>query len=239
MNFIAVFDAIAPVIHAFSRYPWENHFRKPPMEMSEMPPPPPEQIAKPIASLPKQKAPKMPEQSMKPSEYSGTSQVTQAGKACIPCGSDHFSTVSGELSEAMRFARVKGVSSIAELSESDRQEILTRVSHSEDELNVFEREDGAPEKVALLEGDEKELMDDMLIASRNLRHALSDITTVEELEGTAAQAQTMRRDIRTRLFKLHLGSVSPKQKEQIKERALAKFKELIDNMEDAKASGQE
>jgi len=128
-------------------------------------------------------------------EYAGTSQMSAAGRACIPCGNDHFSTVSGLLAEAMRFARDRGVSD---------PEVIMRISQSEDELNAFERVDAAPDKVAGLPATEKEMMNEMLRASRGFRHGLSDIKGTEDLERLAAEVKRARDDFRLRVFGMQL-----------------------------------
>ncbi|MFA5376678.1 MAG: hypothetical protein WC455_13100 [Dehalococcoidia bacterium] len=128
-------------------------------------------------------------------EYAGTSQLSAAGRACIPCGNDHFSTVSGLLAEAMRFARDHGVSD---------PEVILRISQAEDELNAFERVDAAPDKVVDLPAAEKEMMAEMLRASRGFRHGLSDIKNTEDLELLAADVKRMRDDFRIRVFGMQL-----------------------------------
>lgn len=159
---------------------------------------------------PKEATPPVAETS--PTPYSGTSQLTAHGAACVPCGSSHFQTVAGGLSEAMRFARSDGVS---------HPEVIDRINTSETELNTFERWDGSPEKVAKLQGEEKKLMDDMLNASRELRHRLSDLKSVDELEQTAARAQNLAVEFRSRLFTLQIGTMTPEMKDEINRRAEA------------------
>lgn len=144
------------------------------------------------------------------SVFAGTSQVSAAGRACIPCGDSHFSTVSGALAEAMRFARDGGI---------EHPEVLTRIAHAEDELNVFEREDGTPEKIVALPPEEKALMDEMLVASRQLRHRLSGVTDIQSLEKAAAEAQERRRHFRAKVFRLQLGKLTAEEKEKVKHRA--------------------
>ena len=129
-------------------------------------------------------------------DYAGTSQLSAAGKACIPCGNDHFSVVSGGLAEAIRFAREGGI---------EHPEVIERIADAEMELNTFERWDGAPERVARLSPEEKPLMDDMLTASRKLRHLISDITDIDNLEQSAVQARDMRKEFKTRTFRMQLG----------------------------------
>lgn len=150
-------------------------------------------------------------------EYAGTSQISAAGKACIPCGNDHFSTASNLLAEARRFAlRNKTL---------DHPEVIVRIAHAEDELNGFEREDGAAEKVEKLPPDEKELMGDMLVASGQLRHAIQELnatSSLDDLAGVGVLADRTRRDFRTRLFRMQMSRLSPAQQGQL----LEKVKEI-------------
>ena len=126
---------------------------------------------------------------------SDLSQVSAEGKACIPCGNDHFSTAAGLLSESIRFARSGGITD---------PEVIKRIAAAEDELNAFERVDGAPENVIRLPDMEKDLMNEMLAASRKLRHDLSDINSADDLESTAAGAREMRKELRGKLFAMQV-----------------------------------
>lgn len=148
------------------------------------------------------------------SEYAGTSQISAAGKACIPCGNDHFSTVSGDLSEAKRFA--------LDNKTLDHPEIIMRIAHAEDELNSFERIDGAPGKVVKLPPEEKEMMDEMLIASREVRHALKELnkgSSLGDLEKVGALAEEKRNHFRTRLFRMQMARLTPEQRSEVEEKA--------------------
>jgi len=131
-------------------------------------------------------------------EYGGTSQLSAAGKACIPCGDDHFSTAAGALGEAIRFAS-EGIS---------HPEVAQRIATARDELNAFERIDGSPEKVAALPPQEKELMKKMMQASRNLRHTISDIRTPEDLEAAAAEAKNHRIEFVKQVLRMQTASKS-------------------------------
>lgn len=144
------------------------------------------------------------------SEYAGFSQISAAGKACIPCSGDHMSTVAGELAEAIRFAREGGVT---------HPEVMFRITDAEDQLNALERIDGAPIKVQKLPADEKALMNEMIASSREMRHMLKDIANVEDLEALAAHAQEQRRKYRMKMFELQMAKLSPEQKRKIEEKA--------------------
>lgn len=127
--------------------------------------------------------------------YSGTSQVAAAGRACVACGNDHFSTVSGLLAEAMRFARTSGLAD---------PEVIKRVSLAEDELNAFERVDAAPDKVAVLPAEEREMITAMTQDSRKIRHRLSDLKVPDDLLQLAADVKKMREGYRMQVFGLQL-----------------------------------
>jgi len=160
-----------------------------------------------------------------PPEVSSTSQVTAEGKGCLPCAADHFSTVAGALTEALRFARTEGI---------DHQEVLERIALSFDELNIMERIDAAPEKLERLPEEEQSLMRDATVMSRDLRHRLSDLTGVQDLEAVAALAQKSRTDFRRRLFRLQLGRLPPEERQRVQERAREMFDEqFVDEGDDS------
>lgn len=145
-----------------------------------------------------------------PTDLSGTSQLSAEGKACVPCSADHLSVVAGALSEALRFARSDGI---------DHPEVLTRVALSFDELNILERIDAAPENIERLPEGEKALMRDVTVTSRNLRHMLSDLKSVEDLEAVTAEAQRARTALRSKLFRLQFAEMRPEDQKRVKERA--------------------
>jgi len=114
-----------------------------------------------------------------------------AGTACLPCSRDHLSTTSSALSEAIRFARDKGVKD---------PEAVRRIRIALDELNIMERIDLAPEEVARLEGAEKELAVWTLNQSRNLRHAITAIKDVDTMEQAAVKASAATEEFMSRLW---------------------------------------
>jgi len=144
------------------------------------------------------------------SELSATSQVEGKGKGCLPCSADHFSTVAGALSEALRFARSEGM---------EHPEVLSRLALCFDELNIMERVDLKPEVVAGLPEAERETMGRALVASRNLRHMLSDVKGLGDLERAAAEAQRQARDFRSRLFRLNFERLGPEVRRRVTEKA--------------------
>ena len=132
----------------------------------------------------------------KKTDFSGPSQISAAGKACIPCGNDHFSTATGALSESIRFARS---------GEIDNPEVVSRITLAMDELNAFERVDGSPEKVVKLPPNEKALMDSMMEASRKVRHSLTNVKTPQDLEQAAALARQFRVEFMAKQIKMQKG----------------------------------
>jgi hypothetical protein len=144
------------------------------------------------------------------SAYSGTSQISSEGKACIPCGSDHLTTVSGLLSESLRFAREGGI---------EHPEVIERISDAEEELNVFERKDGDASTVMGLPPHERLILEDMLKTSRAVRHQLKEIVDYDSLLASAAFVQTKRREHRQKIFQLALGNMPSESRELIAQRA--------------------
>jgi hypothetical protein len=117
-----------------------------------------------------------------------SSDKIEKGTACLACTKDHFSTVSGALSEALRFARKEGV---------NHPEVQDRLGIASDELNIMERIDLSAQKLVRLEGYEKQIALDALKESRDLRHKIMAVQTPEDLEKAAADAAS----IRTRFMK--------------------------------------
>ena len=107
------------------------------------------------------------------------------------CSRDHFSTASAALSEALRFARTKGMQDV---------EVMKRLGTSLDELNIMERIDLAPENIVRLRGKEKSLADWGLNNSRELRHKITAIKTPADLETVAADAARIRTEFMQSLW---------------------------------------
>jgi len=120
-----------------------------------------------------------------------TAEAIREGTACLPCSRDHLSVTSSSLSEAIRFARDKGVRD---------PEVLRRIRIALDELNAMERIDLAPDETAKLKGAEKELADWTLRQSRDMRHAITAIKDVQTLEQAAAKASQTTEEFMSRLW---------------------------------------
>ncbi len=109
----------------------------------------------------------------------GGKAAAEIATACVPCAVGHFSTSSGLLKEAVRF-KGEGIAS---------PEILDRIAAVLEEQNALEREDLSPEKIQRLAGWEKAIAGEALSQSRQLRHRLESIQTIDELEQAAADTR--------------------------------------------------
>jgi hypothetical protein len=123
----------------------------------------------------------------------------ETGTACLACSKNHISTVSSALGEAVRFVRKGGIR---------HPEVIRRMRIALDELNIMERIDLSPERVARLQGKEREMAEWILDASRRIRHMLDDITNPEiesggdDLMDAAAAAADVHEQYILRLFNL-------------------------------------
>lgn len=102
---------------------------------------------------------------------------------CLACVKDHLSTVSAALNEALRFARDKGIG---------YEEVINRIGIATDELNIMERIDLSSDKIIKLSEEDKEIANWVLKESRKLRHKITEIRTVKDLEEVAGQAAELR-----------------------------------------------
>lgn len=141
-----------------------------------------------------------------------TASVEGEGTACIPCADDHLSTCSGLLSEAMRFARKDGIES---------SEVITRLGLCRDELNAMERVDLRPELTSTLPQWEKQIANLALNGSRDLRHDMAEMNSVDDLEKVAAKATRLRKEVSSRWMKGRLSQMSPEERKSVEERAKA------------------
>jgi len=129
-------------------------------------------------------------------ENSSIETGAEKGTACTICTMEHFSVTSGALAEALRFARNEGLGS---------KETIKRIRQANQELNMAERIDLAPEEVTKLPEDEKEVAHWALPQSRNLRHSINSAQTVEDLEKASAQAANLADTFSEKLVKCKPG----------------------------------
>jgi len=120
-----------------------------------------------------------------------TEEKVEGGTACLPCSRDHFSTVSGALGEAMRFARKDGIK---------HPEVQRRLGMALDELNMLERIDLSDEQMVTLKGKEKQLAAWGLTSSRELRHQITTVQSVDDLERASSDASSIRTDFMRKLW---------------------------------------
>jgi len=98
---------------------------------------------------------------------------------CLPCALGHFSTSSGVLNEAVRF-KGEGMTS---------NEILDRIASALEQQNALEREDLSPVKIQGLPEWERPIAEEALAQSRQLRHRLESIQSIDELEQAAVDTK--------------------------------------------------
>ncbi len=123
-----------------------------------------------------QKESPLPAAIPQPSEGSSLARIATA---CVACAVGHFSTSSGELKEALRF-KGEGMTS---------HEVLDRIAGALEEQNALEREDLTQEKIQRLPEWEKQIAEEALTQSRQLRHRLETIQSVDELEALTADTK--------------------------------------------------
>jgi len=99
--------------------------------------------------------------------------------ACVPCAIGHFSTSARLLNEAVRFKK-DGLASA---------QVLDDISAVLGEQNALERIDLTPEKIRTLPEWEREMANLALETSRELRHKLESVQSMEELENLAADTE--------------------------------------------------
>lgn len=147
-----------------------------------------------------------------PSENKATS--VKAG--CIPCSLGHFGACNGMLSEAMRFARKEGLAS---------GEVIDRANICLDELNALERMDMTPAMLQALPTWEKDLALKALNTSREVRHDLEGLQSVEHLEATAAKMETARKELGRAWFQEKFKQLPADKQQQVRDFYEAKKKE--------------
>lgn len=122
-----------------------------------------------------------------------TPDKIEKGIACNACSKEHVSTASGALNEALRFARKEGIGT---------WEVQKRIGIALDELNNLERIDLSAENIVGLDGEEKQVAIDTANKSRDLRHQINAIKTVDDLERVAASASVVRTHVMKAVFSL-------------------------------------
>ncbi len=151
--------------------------------------------------------------------------------ACMSCTRSHLATVAGLLGEALRFARSDGLAS---------QEVAYRLNKAEQELNVMERIDLAPEKLQDMAPAEAEMAREYLPKLRALRQQVGEIGDIEGLEKSAAESSVLGTELRLRKLQVSGVDLNPvvdlarrvKAGEISMEEAKAKLKLMLPDEED-------
>ena len=106
--------------------------------------------------------------------------VTEGVKsACVPCSAGHFGASSTFLNEAIRFEK-DGLTS---------PQVLDDIGGAIGEFNALERIDLTPAKIEMLPDWEKEMAKATSTKSRELRHRLENVQSMEELRSIAAETE--------------------------------------------------
>lgn len=140
-------------------------------------------------------------------EGTGTKQKAVA-TACVACAVGHFSTSSGLLKEALRF-KGEGITS---------QEILDRIAGALEEQNGLERVDLTQEKIQNLPQWERPIAEEALTQSRQLRHRLETIQSIDELEHLAADTRTYYLKLNRQWYRGRFSNLGTKKAEAIAQR---------------------
>ena len=121
------------------------------------------------------------------------------GTACNICSDEHLTQVSGDLMEAMRFARQGGLTD---------PEAVRRVTAARAELNEMERYDLTPAQIETLSPQERVLAEWALVKSRNIRHLINaalSSRSVADLDKAAAEAERTAAEFTSRVLGLPKG----------------------------------
>lgn len=151
--------------------------------------------------------------------------------ACVPCATGHFAGAAKLLNEAFRF-RDDGITS---------NQILDDIAGAIGELNAMERVDLTPEKLQNTSSWERPIADEALRESRKLRHRLESISSMEEIEKAAADAESYYKKLYRQWFKQRFAHLGPEKAERIaeevgklspedKDRVLKRAEELVEEV---------
>lgn len=124
----------------------------------------------------------------------------EIGTACLSCSRSHLSTVSGSLTEALRFARSDGVR---------HPEVQRRIMLAEDELNIMERIDLAPDALAQASPEEAKVAREYLPKIRKLRQQIGNISSNNDLEQVASDASVLGQEFRLRHLQVRGVDLNP------------------------------
>ncbi len=140
--------------------------------------------------------------------HQSLSEENPVATACVACAVGHFSTSSGLLKEALRF-KGEGMTS---------NEILDRIAAVLEEQNALERKDLSPEKIQRLPEWEKAIAEEALDQSRQLRHGLESIQSVDELEQAAVDTKKYYIKLNRQWYRGRFSHLGAKKAETIAQR---------------------
>lgn len=125
------------------------------------------------------------EQTVVVSKQDLTPKKIIGGTACLPCSRDHFTTTSAILKEAVNFAKRPNHG-------LRHDEVVNRIDFALEQLLAMERWDLSPDYTHNLTGKEKELADWALNNSAELRHQITNVKSIEDLENVAVKASEIK-----------------------------------------------
>ena len=157
-----------------------------------------------VTSIIKSESP-LPAATPQPSEESPPARIATA---CVACAVGHFSASSGELKEALRF-KGEGMNS---------HEVLDRIAGALEEQNALEREDLTQEKIQNLPKWERQIAEEALTQSRQLRHRLETIQSIDELEQLGADTRTYYLKLSREWYRGRFSNLGVKKAETIAQR---------------------
>lgn len=128
--------------------------------------------------------------------------------ACVPCAIGHYSGASRLLHEALRF-KDEGMES---------EQIADDIAGAIGELNAMERVDLTPGRLAQTPKWEKEIAEDALRRSRQIRHQLEKVTSIAELEQIAADTENYYKLLHRQWYKGRFQHLEPEKVEAITKR---------------------
>lgn len=177
-----------------------------------------ERLGEALASKATEESPKPPSSGPEPPEKAPETEIAtippstegqDIATACVPCALGHFSRSAGALNEAVRFKN-EGMTS---------NEILDRLACVLEEQNTLERFDLTPEKLQRTPEWEREIAEEALQRSRQLRHKLEGIETVEQLEQAAAETATYYKKMNRQWYRGRFRHLGADKAEAISQRA--------------------
>jgi hypothetical protein len=135
-------------------------------------------------------------EALKP-KYSEIEDEILGGTAGNLCGDEHVTQAAGDLDEALRMARSRGLKD---------PEVRERLKGARSELNQMERYDLVPGKVKGYPKEQQEIARWLLPQSSSLRHQINDLLLrdrpVEDLENLTASADKVSSELTDKIDKL-------------------------------------